>query len=70
MLTVRSQSKTFHVDYSKSWFDVCKDFVSFAITQSCSLDILCRPWAPGEHCAPPLCPRPIALLIRHPIRSQ
>ena len=39
--------KTFHVDYSnKSFFDVCKEFITLTIRSSKSLDMLCRPWAP------------------------
>jgi Heterokaryon incompatibility protein (HET) len=36
------------VDYEKSVYDVCKDFISFTITRSKSLDIICRPWAPDQ----------------------
>lgn len=42
----------FKIDYSRSYSDVCKDFVSFClhISQKSdptrALDILCRPWAP------------------------
>ena len=35
------------VDYSKSFAEVCKDFVQLAIHGSKSLDIICRPWAPA-----------------------
>lgn len=35
------------VDYDKSVYDVCKDFLEFAIMRSKSLDIICRPWAPS-----------------------
>ncbi|ERF68172.1 hypothetical protein EPUS_05253 [Endocarpon pusillum Z07020] len=34
------------VDYSKSVYEVCKDFLAFVMAQSESLDIICRPWAP------------------------
>jgi Heterokaryon incompatibility protein (HET) len=37
------------VDYSKTVYEVCKDFLEFALAQSESLDIICRPWAPGPH---------------------
>src|SRR5277367_6755213 len=36
--------KHFPVDYSKSYFEVCRDFINFAIQQSGSLDTMCRPW--------------------------
>jgi hypothetical protein len=35
------------IDYSKSILEVYTDFIKFAIGQSHSLDILCRPWAPA-----------------------
>jgi hypothetical protein len=37
---------TFPVDYEKTFFQVCKDFLNFTIRRSESLDIICRPWAP------------------------
>ena len=40
------QDKLITVDYDKSVFEVCKDFVAFSIGRSRSLDIICRPWAP------------------------
>ena len=46
-----SHEKRFTIDYSRSYSDVCRDFVEFAIKRKCewdavqSLDILCRPWA-------------------------
>jgi hypothetical protein len=43
------QDKIITVDYQKSIFEVCKDFVAFVTGRSRSLDIICRPWAPpGE----------------------
>lgn len=45
-------SRTYPVDYGKSYFEVCKDFVDFTIKNSKSLDIICRPWAPEpESCS-------------------
>jgi Heterokaryon incompatibility protein (HET) len=35
------------VSYDKSVFEVCKDFLEFAVMRSKSLDIICRPWAPS-----------------------
>lgn len=35
------------VDYGKTVFEVCKDFLAFAMAQSQSLDMICRPWAPS-----------------------
>ena len=34
------------VDYKKTVYEVCKDFLAFVMAQSESLDIICRPWAP------------------------
>lgn len=38
--------KPYPVDYDKSFFEVCKDFLKFTIENSQSLDMICRPWAP------------------------
>lgn len=38
---------SFEVDYQKSVIAVFKDFVSFSIRRSGSLDIVCRHWAPA-----------------------
>jgi hypothetical protein len=35
------------IDYSKTILEVYTDFIKFAVRQSHSLDILCRPWAPA-----------------------
>ncbi|KAI9665104.1 MAG: hypothetical protein M1821_006552 [Bathelium mastoideum] len=45
------------VDYKRSIFDVCKEFLKFAIDRSRSLDILCRPWAPRDASLPSWIPR-------------
>ncbi len=42
----KAVSDAFPVDYEKTFFQVCKDFLKFAIKRSDSLDIICRPWAP------------------------
>jgi hypothetical protein len=36
------------VNYKKPIFDVCKDFLEFAMLGSKSLDIICFPWAPTQ----------------------
>lgn len=36
------------VDYGKSFYEVCRDFLNFSTKQSKSLDMICRPWAPVE----------------------
>lgn len=46
LLRNRVERKTYHVDYKKSFFEVCKDFLNWTMTRSDSLDIICRPWAP------------------------
>jgi hypothetical protein len=38
--------KRFIIDYEKTLFDICYDFLRFCIERSGLLDILCRPWAP------------------------
>ncbi|MCJ1272239.1 hypothetical protein MMC21_000025 [Puttea exsequens] len=43
----------FTVDYEKSFFDVCKDFLEFTVHHSKSLDIICRPWVPEDGFASP-----------------
>ncbi|KAH8647998.1 heterokaryon incompatibility protein-domain-containing protein [Tricladium varicosporioides] len=34
------------VDYKKEVYEVCRQFLEFAIARSKSLDIICHPWAP------------------------
>jgi hypothetical protein len=46
ILVKRAVDKRINVDYQKTVYDVCKDFLAFAMAQSESLDIICRPWAP------------------------
>lgn len=42
-------TKLFPIDYENdTFFDVSREFMSFVIRHSKSLDILCRPWAPEE----------------------
>jgi hypothetical protein len=49
----------FKVDYKKSVFEVCKDFLEFAIRSSRSLDIICISWAPKpEDAESPEAPMP------------
>jgi hypothetical protein len=48
-------SQVYLVDYKKPFFEVCKDFVIFAIRKSegtTALDIICRPWAPDVDSPP------------------
>ena len=37
---------TFPRDYSKPYIEACQDFIQHSISQSGSLDIICRSWAP------------------------
>lgn len=46
LLSKPSIDRRIIVDYSKTFYEVCKDFLKVAIAQSKSLDIICRPWAP------------------------
>jgi hypothetical protein len=48
LLRTRVEQKTYQVDYKKSFFEVCKDFLYWTMTRSESLDIICRPWAPTQ----------------------
>ena len=42
----RAKDEAYPVDYNKTFFEVCKDFLSFTVRRSESLDMMCRPWAP------------------------
>lgn len=42
-LRTRIAARHFHVNYDKSFFQVCKDFLMFVTRKSQRLDILCRP---------------------------
>ncbi len=44
------KGKRITVDYKKSVFEVCRDFLAFTINRSFCLDMICMPWAPD---APP-----------------
>jgi hypothetical protein len=43
----RRKETEYRIDYEKSVVEVCKDFVSFVVSNTRSLDIICRPWAPA-----------------------
>lgn len=45
-LSKTRRKPNFRVDYTKPAYEVCKDFLDFAMKRSMSLDIICRPWAP------------------------
>jgi hypothetical protein len=47
------------IDYDQPVFEVYKEFVKIAITNSQSLDIICRPWAANEGDLPSWIPRKI-----------
>lgn len=47
------------IDYDQPVFEVYKEFVKIAITNSQSLDIICRPWAANERDLPSWIPRKI-----------
>jgi hypothetical protein len=42
----KDRPKPFVLNYELPVYEVCKQFLEFAITRSKSLDIICRPWAP------------------------
>ena len=49
------KSKRIKVDYKKSVFEVCRDFLTFTINRSLCLDMICMPWAASApHNEPPL----------------
>ena len=43
---INADDKKIFVDYEKTLFEVCKDFLRLVFKQSSSLDMLLRPWAP------------------------
>ena len=43
---VRKPFKYIRVNYEKTIFEVCREFLEFAVTTSRSLDMICWPWAP------------------------
>lgn len=51
------RAKRITVDYKKSVFEVCRDFLAFTINRSHSLDMICRPWAPDDNMLPSWIPR-------------
>ena len=42
------EENLFTIDYEKPFFDVCKEFLRFAIKSDGFLDIICRPWVPED----------------------
>lgn len=54
------------VDYSKSVYDVLKDFLEFTVTRSRIIDILCYPWAPEPPNGEPNLPSWICRLSNSP----
>jgi hypothetical protein len=75
ILQSKVENKTFHVDYkNKRFYEVCKDFITFTIKSSKSLDMLCRPWAPDREDLPPEdkghLPSWICTLSRSPFRPR
>lgn len=59
--TIKNFGKPFDnmitINYKSSVFEVYKDFVELAVTNSKSLDILCRPWAADDDQLPSWIPR-------------
>jgi hypothetical protein len=50
------EAKLIIVDYEKSVFDLCRDFLEHVIGRSRSLDIICVPWAPSPEDGQPKMP--------------
>lgn len=50
-------SRGITIDYKKSVFEVCRDFLAFTIHRSESLDMICFPWAPDDPGLPSWIPR-------------
>jgi hypothetical protein len=69
------EEKPFRVDYSRSYPDVCRDFIEFAIRQKNkwdpvqALDILCRPWALKSSGLSPWLKNPAQSSSRQPSRE-
>ena len=53
---LRQGRKVFQIDYKKSIFEVCKDFLQGVFDLDQSLDIICRPWVPEETFPEEQCP--------------
>lgn len=58
------------VDYSKTVYEVCKDFLEFSIGRSRSLDIICYPWAPEAPNSEPSLPSWISQLSSAPFDKR
>ncbi|OCK82071.1 HET-domain-containing protein [Lepidopterella palustris CBS 459.81] len=58
------------VDYEKEIYDVCRQFLEFAISRSKSLDIICQPWAPEPQRHEPQLPSWISQLSGAPFDKK
>ncbi|KAJ4142670.1 hypothetical protein NW754_010109 [Fusarium falciforme] len=58
------------VDYNRSVYEVCKEFLEFAIGRSRTLDIICCPWAPEPPPDEPKLPSWITQLDSTPFDKQ
>jgi hypothetical protein len=58
------------VDYNTEVYEVCKQFLDFAITRSKSLDILCHPWAPEPPVGEPELPSWISQISGAPFDKK
>ena len=45
------------VDYGKSVFEVCTDFLKFSVHRRLSFDMICLPWAPNDESLPSWIPQ-------------
>lgn len=57
------------VDYSKDVYEVCRQFLEFAMTRSRSLDIICHPWAPEPLACEPSLPSWISPVSKAPFEK-
>jgi hypothetical protein len=39
--------RRFRVDYDRSMFSLCREVIDFVVSQSNSIDIICKPWVPN-----------------------
>ncbi|KAH6664129.1 heterokaryon incompatibility protein-domain-containing protein [Halenospora varia] len=58
------------VDYKKEVYEVCRQFLEFAIARSKSLDIICHPWAPEPPETEPRLPSWINRASRAPFKKM
>lgn len=68
-LTEEASNISIRFDYQKPVAEVFTDFIRFTITQSGSLDIIFKPWAPSDHSLPSWICTADRLTWQHPFAS-